>query len=40
MKQLKIYYRVLQIYLYIPFAFTNATKQRLRKKVRLLLNEA
>lgn len=40
MKAMKKYSKVFVILLNVPFAFTNATKQRLRKRARLLLNEA
>ncbi len=39
MRFFKNHYRVLLLYLSIPFAFTKATKQRLRKKVRMILNQ-
>jgi len=40
MKNIKKYCRVCYILFHIPFAFTNAAKQRLRKKVRVILKTA
>ena len=38
MKLLRNYSRVVLILLNIPFAFTNATKQRMRKKMKFILS--
>jgi hypothetical protein len=40
MRALKNYSRVIFILLNLPFAFTNATKQKLRKKARSLMEMA
>lgn len=38
MSALKKYSRVLLLFINIPFAITNAAKQRLRKKAKIILN--
>ena len=39
MKLIKLLYVVIPIYIGVQFAFTNATKQRMRKKARLIYSE-
>lgn len=40
MKDLKYYLKVLQNFLHIPFSINNGIKQRIRKKMHVILNEA
>ena len=40
MRAVKNYSRAVLLLLNVPFAFTNATKQRLRKKAKLLFKMA
>lgn len=39
MKTVKTYYRIFLLKVEIPFAFTSATKQRIQKRVRILLKD-
>ncbi|MDC9724174.1 MAG: hypothetical protein PSN34_15595 [Urechidicola sp.] len=40
MKSIKHYLKVLQNFLRIPFSISNGIKQRIRKKMHIILNEA
>lgn len=40
MKSIKLYLQVLKLYLSIPFAFTNASKQRIKKEMKRLVMNA
>ena len=39
MKTISTYYRIFLLKTGIPFAFTNGAKQRIQKKIRMLLKD-
>ena len=40
MKTLKIYFKAIHYFLRIPFSIDYGTKQRIRKKMQVILNDA